>query len=466
MIIPLFGLGQSGKSRTVTSQGHLNLYAEITEDADKSRVVYYNTPGLTLFSTFGDTPTRGSIEVGDYMYHVHRGTFWQVDNAGTKTSRGTLTTTSGRVALSYNGTQIVMTDGTSMYCYTIATTAFATVGSGLFTNPLDVTYQDSYFIACFATGRYEISGQNDGLTWSALDFANAESNPDGLVRIMADHGEIVLCGEKTIEFAGNSGATDFPYTIQRGTTLEFGLAAPWSLVKYNDSLAGLFKSAMGQVQVMMMRGHALQAISTKEIDDTINGYATVADATALAYMLGGHPMYQINFPTAGKSWLYDASTGMWSALESGLLGGRHRAEILVDYLNKPRVTDYENGNIYTIDPDVYADNGVARPCEIISRHFFGADSRLAVSELQVYFEAGTGLVTGQGSDPQVMLQVSRDGGFTWGNELWRSIGAIGKYLARARWTRLGAAYDFVFKLRVTDPVKVVISAGSIKSEKR
>lgn len=464
--VPLFGLAQSGKSSAVTSQGHLNLYAEIVQDAEKASVVYYNTPGLLLFTSFGDTPIRGGIAVGDYIYCVHRGTFWRVDNAGTKTSMGTLSTTEGRVDIAYSGTQIAIADGTSLYCFTVIGAAFVTVSSGLNANPSSVTFQDSYFICSFAlpSGVYQKSASYDGTTFDALDFATAESNPDGVVRVIADHGEVVLCGEVTIEYASNTGGQDFPYATIKGATQEFGLAAKWSLVKYNDSMAGLFKNRMGQVQVMVMLGHSMKEISTPELASIINGYATVSDATGISYLLGGHPMYQISFPTAGKTWLYDASTNLWSSLESGLSGGRHLGEIHIDYLNKPRLTDYANGNIYTLSVTAYDDNGTQRPVEIISRHVFNGGNRSQISVLQVFFEAGTGLATGQGSAPQAMLAVSKDGGFTYGNERWISIGAIGSYLARAVWRRLGQARDWVFKIRITDPVKVVVTSASIEIE--
>lgn len=464
MQIPLFGLGQQGKSPTVTAQRHVNLYAEITPEGEKSRVAFYGTPGLTLFTSFGDTPVRGVIQVGDFIYCVHRGTFWEVNNAGVKTSRGTLTTTSGRASMAYNGSQIAIVDGTSMYCYTIATTAFVTVTSGLFSNPIDVTYQDGYGVACFRNSqRYQVSSIGDFTTWNALDFASAESSPDALLRVLSDHGELILCGDLTTEFAGNTGGQDFPFSSFKSSTLQFGLAAPWSLVPYNDSLAGLFKNKMGQVQVQVMRGHALAPISTPEVDSLVNSYATVSDATAFSYMLGGHPMLQINFPSAAKSWLYDATTSLWTVLEYGAAGGRHRAEIHVDYLNKPRVTDYENGNVYNLDPTSYTDNGALIVREVIGRHFFNDTKRVSVSRLQIDMETGVGLVSGQGSDPQIMLQVSKDNGHTWGNELWVSLGAIGKYITRAVWRRLGSARDWVFKIRVTDPVKVVITSASIEA---
>jgi len=532
-LAPLFGVSQKGKSFTATAQKHTGLYAEIVPDRDKSSLVFYNTPGLTLDYSYGDTPVRGSIATDDLKYEVHRGTLWSVNNAGIRTALGALATTTGKVRMSFNGRQIVIADGTRAYSYTINQTAqpiatitnavtvatltttlahgrstgdtvivsgatpaayngtfvitvtgantfnytmlsnpggnatvvgsytvsssFSVITSGLFQNPIDVTYADQYSIFAFDNGRWQISSPNDATTVDALDFANAESNPDGLLRVIADHGEVVLLGPQTVEFWGNTGAQDFPYANQRGATLEFGLVAPSSLVKYNDSLAGLFKSTMGQSQVMMMKGHALAPISTPELDYIINGYATIADASALSYMVGGHPFYQINFPSAGKAWLFDSQSNLWSPIESGLTGGRSRAEIRTDYLNKTRVTDFENGNVYTLSPDVYTDNGSPIPREIISRHFFSDAKRVRVDVLQIEFESGVGLITGQGQDPQVMMQISKDGGHTYGNDIWVSAGKIGEYKYRVIWRRLGVGRDWVFKFRVTDPIKIVIT---------
>ena len=60
-----------------------------------------------------------------------------------------------------------------------------------------------------------------------------------------------------------------------------------------------------------------------------------------------------------------------------------------------------------------------------------------------------------------MLQVSRDGGYTWGNEMWTTPGQAGEFLHRAEWRRLGVSRNYVFKFRITDPVKVtMISAAA------
>jgi len=460
MIVPFFATGQQGKSHTVTAQQHVNLYAEQT--ADKSQLALYGTPGTTLRKSFGDTPVRGWIAIDDLYYLVHRGTLYSVNNAGTATSLGTLNTTEGRVDMAYDGTLILMVDGTNGYTFTISGSTFAQIGDADFPNGANTcTWLDGQFVVDSGDGSDQFFCSPTGTAWDALDFASAESNPDGLVRVFADNGEIVLGGESTTEFWGNVGAADFPFAAIKGSTQEIGLAARWSLAKFNSGLAALMKPKAGQVQVMFISGYVPKPISSPEMDAIINGYATVSDATGFAYMLGGHPMYQINFPSAMASWLYDASTGMWTRLEYGLNGERHRGELQLDYLNKTIIADYETGDIYNLRADTYTDNGTAIAREVVSRHLFKGNERIVIDQLYVDMEVGVGDATGQGSDPQVMLQISKNNGATWGAELWRDLGVVGAYLQRVVWRRLGVARDWLFKLRVTDPVKVVFVFGSL-----
>jgi hypothetical protein len=454
-IVPIFGTGQTGKSLTVTAQRHLNIYAEAT---DEKKLAFYGTPGTTLRVSFGDTPVRGWIAVGDLYYVVHRGTFYSVNNAGTKTAIGSaLSTTSGRVGMAYDGSVILITTGTNGYTYTVATNTLALVSDSDYPDAANTcTWLGGWFVVDDGVSDSFYISEN-GVDWNALDFATAESNPDGLVRVFSDNGEIILGGEQTIEFWGDIGAADFPFAAVKGATVEFGIAARWSMVKFNSGVAALMKPKMGQVQVMFIQGYTPRVLSSPEMDSIINGYATVSDATFYAYMLGGHPMLQCNFPSAGKSWLYDALTNMWSPLEYGLNGGRHRGEIHLDFLNKPIIADYENGNIYELDPDVFTDNGTAIAREIVGRHFFVNNDRIICDELFLDMEVGVGLTSGQGSDPQVMLQISKNNGKTWGAELWTALGALGNYLTRVHWHRLGLARDWTFRIRVTDPIKFVLT---------
>ena len=462
MEINLFGKSQFGKSANVTAQERLNCYMELSAD-DRNKYVLYGTPGLDLFTSFGDTPIRGLWKKDNLLYVVHRGTFYEVNNAGVRTVRGTIATNSGKVSMADNGTQLMLTDGTLTggYIYNFTTLVFVQISSPNYPGALTVAFQDSYFIINPPNSqRFYTSGIYNGLNWAALDFASAESNPDNLVRMDSDNATLYLFGDITTEFWTNSGAQDFSFSRISGGSTEWGLAAVNSVCKYDNSLAFLAKNRMGQVIIARMTGYLPTRISTPELEYIINNYSAIADATSFSYMLGGHPMLQINFPTGNQSWLYDGLSQAWSQVQ-GYNIGRHRAELGVDYLSKIIVSDYANGNLYRLNPLSYTDNGDPIVMEFISRHLSKDDARITIDKLQLDMETGVGLASGQGSNPQIMLSISKDGGHEYLTSIWTSFGAIGKYLTRAIWFQLGQSRDWTFKFRITDPVKRVIFGASI-----
>jgi hypothetical protein len=88
----------------------------------------------------------------------------------------------------------------------------------------------------------------------------------------------------------------------------------------------------------------------------------------------------------------------------------------------------------------------------VAPHIASETNQVGIDRFRLDLEAGVGLASGQGQDPQLMLRWSNDGGQTFGNEHWQSAGRQGQYRARAQWFRLGAARDRVFELSVSDPV--------------
>ena len=67
-------------------------------------------------------------------------------------------------------------------------------------------------------------------------------------------------------------------------------------------------------------------------------------------------------------------------------------------------------------------------------------------------------------DPQVMLRWSDDGGHTWSNEHWRSMGLTGQWGRRVIWRRLGMTLklrDRVYEVSSTDPIKIAIMGAEL-----
>ena len=112
--------------------------------------------------------------------------------------------------------------------------------------------------------------------------------------------------------------------------------------------------------------------------------------------------------------------------------------------------------------DVYDDDGDPLPAIRVCKHVAGGGlNKIFHHRLQLDIEPGVGLVTGQGDDPQMMLKWSDDGGITYGNEIWRSMGKIGEYRTKLVWSRLGGSRDRVYWSEITDPVKRVIVGAAL-----
>ena len=75
-----------------------------------------------------------------------------------------------------------------------------------------------------------------------------------------------------------------------------------------------------------------------------------------------------------------------------------------------------------------------------------------------------GEATSTAIDPQVMLRWSDDGGHTWSNSHWRSMGLVGQWGRRVIWRRLGMTLklrDRVYEVSGTDPIKIAIMGAEL-----
>lgn len=454
--IPLFGLGVQGKSPNVTAQKRVNLYAEIQFEQDKTRVAYYPTPGLVPFVSIGASPVRGmhTVSVTDYLYAVQFDQLYQIDAAANVTALGTLGTSAGRVNMADDGRRVLMVDGLGGYYYDVGTGTFSTIA--------DPDFPNGARTCAFLAGRMIVedpsaSGQfrwSDlyATTWPSLNFATAEANPDPLVAVYVLNGNLILMGETTIEFWGVTGDAAQPFSWIPSATAQWGLAARQSIARLGETAAFLARNQQGQVQVCMLQGYQVVPISIPELDYTINNFSATENATAYSYMLGGHPMYVLSFPSAGRSFLYDLSSQAWSELTSPD-GGMHWGEVAANFRSAIYVSDYRQGTLYRIDPLTYTENGENVQRQIVGRHIFQGDP-MSVPELWLDMEMG-GITDPNAPAPQVRLRTSKDGGHTWSNELWSPIGAQGVYQQRAVFRRLGRARDWLFEASITAPVKSV-----------
>jgi hypothetical protein len=336
---------------------------------------------------------------------------------------------------------------------------------GAFTSATSVDIVDNYFVYNRPdTQQFGASAALSPIS-PALSFGSKDGAPDDLVALIVDHREVYLLGEVSSEVWIDAGTSPFPFQRIPGTSTQHGIAAPFSVARLGNSFAYLSRNIRGQSQIVQMNGYVPTRISTHAVENSLTNQV-VSDAVAWTYQLEGHEVYVISFPSINLTWAYDVASGMWHKwLYTNNLGQyeRARGNCCAEFQGLVMVGDYANGKIYKLDKLNYTDDGQHVRRLRRAPHLVSDFQREYFDELQIQFQPGVGLSTGQGENPQAMLRWSDNGGSTWSNEHWTTIGLIGKYANRAIWRRLGTARDRVFEVSISDPVKAVIISANLKS---
>lgn len=480
--MPVLGSSYVARSSNADDNRMVNTFPEMVPEGGKEPAFLNRAPGLRLVGTIGNGPIRGlwqfysATAQKQIGYAVSGGELYSFVPSADNTS---LTSTflgnasgSGPVSMADNGTQLFIACNPNGYIYNAGTGAFAQITDPDFPGAQIVGYLDGYFVFTDPnTQQFWLTALLDGTSIDPLDFASAEGFPDLVVGMIIDHREIVLLGQTTVEVWYDSGAVDFPMARIDGAFNEVGCIAPYSVAKMDNQVYWLGQDARGFGVVYRLNGYIAQRVSTHAVEWRIQQYTNLADAIGYTFQMEGHTFYRLIFPDQQTGWQFDTATGSWTEFAGWdtTTGNwvRHRSNCQVSFNNANFVGDYVNGNIYALDLETYDDNGSPQRWLRSWRAIPTGQNNLTRSAqhmLQLDCESGVGLNSGQGSDPQVMLRWSDDGGHTWSNEHWASMGKIGKTGQRVIWRRLGMTQklrDRVYEVSGTDPVKIVINGASV-----
>ena len=499
---PILGGFSVARSVNAADNRMVNLFPEAIPDGGKEPAWINRAPGLRLLATIGTGPIRGFWTAGIDAYVVSGVELYRIKSNWTATLVGTVSG-EGPVSMADNGTQLfVACDGPS-YIYNIFTNAFSKITDVDFPGAVMVGYLDGYFVFNPPDSQQIwVTSLLDGTSIDPLDFASAEGSPDGVVSLMVDHREVWVFGVNSVEVWYNSGDPDFPLQRIQGAFNEIGCAAPYSVAKLDNGLFWLGADARGRGIVYRSNGYAGKRVSTHAVEWHIQEYNDISDALAYTYQQDGHAFYVLIFPSANTTWVYDVSSEVWHE-RAGFYNGeftRHRSNCQMSFGGEIAVGDYEVGNIYALDLTEYSDNGGIQKwlrtwralptgrnnLNRTNQHSLQLDAETGIGptrnlspieDLWLLTEDALDLLTEDGDqisivpdilydnpNPQVMLRWSDDGGHTWSNEHWRSMGMRGQFGTRVIWYRLGMTTklrDRVYEVSGTDPVKIAIMGAEL-----
>ena len=273
-----------------------------------------------------------------------------------------------------------------------------------------------------------------------------------------------MLGEKTIELWWNSGVGKPPFDRMEGGIIEIGLASLHAVsnnINYTYFLGNDRK-------VYKLRDATIEPVTNKALAREFQGYSTVDDAILWCMDLNDTNLVVVTFPTANKTWVY-IEGGQWFEWSSGINGGRNKSNSYVKAYGKHLVEDYQNGNLYELDFDTYTENSEPiiriRDTAPIDSGLFGSyGKRVTINKFILNIEVGVGLLSGQGSNPQIMLSYSDDGGKSFSNEMWGTVGKLGEFQYKVEWNGLGSFFNRIIRIKTSDPVYYAIRGADADIE--
>ena len=455
--LPIVGQSYHLKDWAIDCQRTLNFYPQVVESGNTPQVsALLPTPGLVKRFEFSGA-IRGLYALNNVVLVVAGQTLYQVDKSNTVKQIGGISG-AGIVYFADNGIHVMIV-GSSTYKYTISSESLSVINANdgsEFMGASDVTLLDSRLVWTVPnSGRIQWSDLLETAT-SGLNYATAEAKSDNLVRTITVNGQLWLIGEKTTEVWISTGNPDLPFQRMSGAFIPTGCAAKNSVCVFGGGLAWLTRSEHGQAQIIVTQGYQAHRVSNHAIETEIANYERTDDAYSFAYQQDGHAFLMMTFPTAKKTWCYDATTGMWHERSyynlSKYRHEHHRAMTHVFFNGEHLVGDRSNGIVYRLCPDCSTDNLEPILRERVTPVINPQGSQLVFDAVELILQVGQQ----ENTKPVVRLDWSDDRGKSWSKDRVLDFGAIGEFKKRTVFNRLGQSRNRVFRLRISDSSRLVV----------
>ena len=299
-------------------------------------------------------------------------------------------------------------------------------------------------------------------------YFNGSSSSDKCVALTSVGPLLTMYGPSSIEFWQKGNAESYQswqrtsYTINK----EQGLEAPYSLATVNHSQFCIGTGKANAKCVLMINDTNVQKISPLWLDRILSDN-DVKTVKGWSYSKNNHSFYL--FSIGNECYVYDVTTRQWHIRSSrNFYTGKNKnyMPLYAAWWNNKIVTgSSESGNIYELDEHYYYED-------------FDSENRLPLLRMrqtpvitadykpfmlqELTAECNTGAMNEYGRPAKALLQISRDGGYTYGNVIEASCGRRGEYMVRLRWLNLGMNRQCVIRISYSEPTDFVISDSSIR----
>ena len=311
--------------------------------------------------------------------------------------------------------------------------------------------------------------------YGTLQYKNAESSSDSIVSLKAVGDVLTVYGRSSIEFWTRSDAEGM-------TWVRTNYTSNGSLGLKNARTVGVFNNIQGFLGSGNRSGLGVYAISGTQIDkispvwlDELLFSSTLGNVFGYGYSYSNHSYYCIHFKDNKDRWrsfAYDMISGDWHERVS--LNVIDLKEETTHYVypifNREGKLLYgsfntnKSASLFEARKDYWYEdiNAIQRLSFVRSRQtplIIDSERDFILNALSI--EGNFGNVQDRNIVPQGMLEISRDGGYSYDNTIVRDLPTTGRYRERVMWNGLGVVRNCVIKFSVSSPVDLLLQNASI-----
>jgi len=394
--------GSSYTSQSVNAdcQKTLNWYEERDESGSgKSQSVLYPTPGKRFFASLTTEQYIPSLFAFNGRLFSAGNHLFELFEDGFKMDRGLLNNPNGNpVTMSANqANQLLIACGGNLFVFDLAVNVVEPVDMTQLAGKVDqIGFTDTYFAALIRNSNtFQLSDLLDGTSWPGLNTSKITVFPENIVSMVVAFRELWFQGNKQSTAYEDTGNPNFPYEPVPSGFMEQGNGAQFSTVRMDNSCFWIGQDERGQGMAWRATGYTPQRVSTHAIEFAWSQYPRIDDSLAYAYQDQGHSFWVIYFPSANKTWVFDAATSRWheraswEANTGRFVADRSRCHAFI--WGRHFVGDWGSGTIYEMSVDFLTDVG-GHPLRRIRRapHLAEEDEFISHKSFQLAIEPGLG----------------------------------------------------------------------------
>jgi len=465
LFLPFVGPHDRSQSILANPSTLQNAYTQTLPPGSMTPMALYPTPGMSRFGSVAQTGGKrffSTAATNSRAFSVTGMRVYEWFADGSAIERGTVATDGNPAVIFTNGSggqQLGVCAGGNFYILDLQTNVFTQVAF-LNGKATQGGFISGYFLIFdINTGTVYQSDLYDGLTFDPANFyqRNVQADEWNAFFVMS-WGQVFQPGTKTRDTYYNAGTFPIPFAPAQSGTQTEGIAATFSVAECGKQIAWLGTIAQGGYKVYAASGYEAIEISTEAITFALSEMTQteINQATGESYSDQGHDFYLLT--VGGFTFTFDFAEGKWHIRRSftdatnGVLGP-WRARWHCYAFNKHLWVDSDSNAAYESSIGTFVDvDDLPIQRQRTSPVICVGNQVLDIGDIELLIDVGVGNTNDPSMNPVVWLEISTDGGQTWGRQRMQALGRQGQYNVRPRWQANGSGRKIVFRLTMTDAV--------------